>query len=102
VLGDRRHGRVGLFVGPERVLRELPVHQHGVIGRVAFYPEKVEVYEVSDAAVNPHHAEEARDGRPVNVDEVVRHTDAGGGVAQRERWEATVETPAVTDDGGLR
>jgi len=73
-----------------------------IAGRVAFYPDKVEVYEVSEAAVNPHHAEEARDGRPVNVDEVVRHTDAGGGVAQRERWEATVETPAVTDDGGLR
>ena len=27
--------------------------------RLSFYPEKVEVYEVSDAAVNPHHAEPA-------------------------------------------
>jgi len=70
--------------------------------RLAFYPDKVEVYEVSDAAVNPHDADEVREERPANVDEVVQHTDAGGGVAQRERWEATVETPAITDDGGLR
>ena len=73
-----------------------------IAGRLAFYPDKVEVYEVSDEAVNPHHDEEVREARPVNVDQVVQHTDAGGGLAQRERWEATVETPANTDDGGLR
>jgi len=73
-----------------------------IAGRLAFYPDKVDVYEVSDEAVNPRHVEEVHDGRPVSVDEVVQHTDSGDGVAQRERWEATVETPATTDDGGLR
>ncbi|MFL5295027.1 MAG: DUF427 domain-containing protein [Phenylobacterium sp.] len=71
-------------------------------GRLAFYPDKVEVYEVDDAAVNPDHVDEVVEGRPVSVDDVVQHTDAGDGRAQREHWSPTVETPATTDDGGLR
>jgi uncharacterized protein (DUF427 family) len=66
-------------------------------GRLAFYPDKVEIYEVDDAVVNPHHQAdvEARGG----VDQVVQHTDAGDGAAQREHWQPNVERP---DDGGLR
>lgn len=79
-------------------------------GRLAFYPNRAEIYEVDDAAVNPRHAAqthaesrpEAHDGRPVTVDEVVQHTDSGSGAAQREPWPANVETPSTTDDGGLR
>lgn len=71
-------------------------------GRLAFYPDKVEVYEVADEAVNPHHVEEVHDGHPVTVDEAVQHTDAGAGAAQGTPWAPTVEQPSTTDDGGLR
>lgn len=71
-------------------------------GRLAFYPDKVEVYQVDDAAVNPHHvAEDAHDGRPSSVDEIVQHTDSGSGAPQREHWAPNVAAP-TTDDGGLR
>ncbi|HEX4713162.1 DUF427 domain-containing protein [Phenylobacterium sp.] len=70
--------------------------------RLSFYPDKVEIYEVADAAVNPRHVEELHDSHRVSVDEVVQHTDAGDGAAQRERW--TPDTRATNDDGddGLR
>jgi hypothetical protein len=75
-------------------------------GRLAFYPNKVEIYEVDDAAVNPHPAERRTEPpvehRAVNVDQVVQHTDSGSGAPQREPWPANVSTPATTDDGGLR
>jgi uncharacterized protein (DUF427 family) len=74
----------------------------GIADMVSFYPDKVEVYEVDDAAVNPHHDEDARTHRAESVDEVVQHTDAGAGASQRAPWPPTVETPATTDDGGLR
>ena len=51
-------------------------------GRLAFYPDKVEIYEVDDAAVNPQ-----------QVDAVVQHTDSGAGAAQREPWPATADRP---------
>ena len=69
--------------------------------RVAFYTDKVEVYAVDDAAVNPHHHDEAPQDRPA-VDEVVQHTDTDAGYAQREPWPANVEPPRTSDDGGLR
>ena len=54
--------------------------------RLAFYQDKVEVYEVSDASVNPRaHTED--------IDEVVRHTDAGDGHSQAAPWPANVEQP---------
>jgi uncharacterized protein (DUF427 family) len=74
-----------------------------IAGRLSFYPDKVEVYEVSDAAVNPRHEEEtvAEEDRAVTVDEVVQHTDAGAGASQRPPWPSNVEQPA-RDDSGLR
>jgi uncharacterized protein (DUF427 family) len=74
-------------------------------GRLAFYPDKIEVYAVDDAAVNPHPAERVAppaEGREISVDEAVQHTDSGSGAPQREPWPANVSTPATTDDGGLR
>lgn len=59
-----------------------------IAGRLAFYTNKVEIYAVDDAAVNPHHAEPA-----ASVDEVVQHTDSGSGRPQREPWPPNVETP---------
>jgi uncharacterized protein (DUF427 family) len=50
-------------------------------GRLAFYPTQVEIYEVDEARVNPS-------ARKVEVDEVVRHTDAGDGHAQAGEWPA--------------
>ncbi|MCW5759563.1 MAG: DUF427 domain-containing protein, partial [Phenylobacterium sp.] len=50
-------------------------------GYLAFYPDKVEVYAVDDAAVNPRHVAASE-----NVDEIVQHTDAGDGHAQRGQW----------------
>lgn len=68
--------------------------------RIAFYPE-VEVYAVDDAAVNPNHKSEDRSFMSrSDVDEVVQHTDAGGGTTQREHWDSNVEGPGP--EGGLR
>ena len=67
--------------------------------RLAFYTDKIEVYELDDAAVNPHPNEAAP---AANVDAVVQHTDSGSGASQREHWPANVSTPRTSDDGGLR
>ena len=68
-------------------------------GRLAFYADRIDLYEVEDAAVNPHHLSDVeRDG---GVDAVIQHTDAGDGTTQRPHWAPNVETPA-TDDGALR
>ncbi|MBW8814989.1 MAG: DUF427 domain-containing protein [Caulobacterales bacterium] len=66
-----------------------------IAGRLAFYPDKVEIYEVDDAAVNPRHQDEP------SVDEVVQHTDSGAGRAQREPWPPNVAQPGG-DEGGVR
>lgn len=63
-------------------------------GRLAFYPDKVELYEVDDAVVNPRHKTES-----ARVDEIVQHTDTGDGHAQKEHWAPNVETPRP--EGGL-
>jgi uncharacterized protein (DUF427 family) len=64
--------------------------------RLAFYTDKVEVYPVDDAAVNPRHdAQVERDG---GVDAIVQHTDAGDGAAQGEHWRPNVDRPK---DGGV-
>jgi uncharacterized protein (DUF427 family) len=58
-----------------------------IAGRLAFYTNNVEVYEVDDAAVNPHpHGRE-------DIDAIVQHTDSGSGASQREHWQANVDTP---------
>jgi uncharacterized protein (DUF427 family) len=79
-----------------------------IAGRIAFYPEHVEVYAVDDAAVNPHHhtdraAGDGHDDRMdrSEVDQIVQHTDSGGGASQKDHWEPTVETPGE-EHGGLR
>jgi uncharacterized protein (DUF427 family) len=58
-----------------------------IVGRLAFYPDKVEVYEVDDAVVNPRHADRAA------IDEAILHTDAGDGRSQREPWAPNVSIP---------
>lgn len=63
-----------------------------IAGRLAFYPNEVEIYAVDDAAVNPRHVEERADD---NVDEAVLHTDTGAGHAQREPWPPNVTGPGV-------
>lgn len=77
-------------------------------GRVAFYPGAVEIYDVDDAVVNPHHLH--REPPPAEVDttlsrrdidEIVQHTDSGDGVAQREHWRPNVETPGPEDRRGF-
>ena len=68
-------------------------------GRLAFYPNKIEVYAVDDAAVNPHPKDHER---AADVDAVVQHTDSGSGASQRDRWPANVSVPGTLDDGGLR
>ena len=67
-------------------------------GRLAFYPDKVELYEVDDAAVNPRHHEHHTES--AEVDQIVQHTDAGAGRPQREPWPPNVETPG--QEGGVR
>jgi uncharacterized protein (DUF427 family) len=55
-------------------------------GRLAFYPDKVEVYEVADEAVDPH-------ARSTDVDAVVQHTDSGSGASQKEHWPSNLDDP---------
>ena len=74
--------------------------------RMAFYTDRVEVYEVDDEAVNPQHRPDASgppDGvaNQISVDDVVQHTDAGGGQSQREHWPITAPNPP-SGEGGLR
>ena len=84
--------------------------------RIAFYPDRVEVYAVDDARVNPRHAERERERAQARaealardetmardemtareeIDEIIQHTDAGDGTSQREPWR-----PGAPD-GGLR
>jgi uncharacterized protein (DUF427 family) len=56
-------------------------------GRLAFYPDKVEVYEVSDDLVDPH-------AQHTDVDAVVQHTDSGSGASQKEHWPTNLDDPA--------
>jgi uncharacterized protein (DUF427 family) len=65
-----------------------------ITGRIAFYTDRVEVYEVDDEAVNKHPHRE-------DVDEVVQHTDAGDGKSQGEHWRPNVGT-ADQPEGGVR
>lgn len=68
-------------------------HMSVIAGRLAFYPNLFEIYEVEDVAVNPHHVD-------ADVNEVVQHTDSGGGVAQKAHWAPNVVTPG--EEGGVR
>jgi uncharacterized protein (DUF427 family) len=63
-------------------------------GRLAFYPDKVEVYAVDEAEVDPGASR-------ADIDQVVLHTDAGDGTSQREHWPTNLDDPARRD-GGLR
>jgi len=73
--------------------------------RLAFYTDKIEVYAVDDAVVNPH-GKDADEDYTITVDDVVQHTDSGSGASQKAAWppnvEPKIEPPATADDGGLR
>lgn len=58
-------------------------------GRLAFYPDRFEIYAVDDDAVDPAHVHTERRA----IDEAVQHTDSGSGASQKDHW------PANTDDG---
>src|SRR5689334_24531461 len=70
-----------------------------ITGRLSFYPDQIEVYEVDEAEVNPEAARDrtagtAAEARVIptdaaasaDVDEVIQHTDAGDGTSQRPHW----------------
>lgn len=52
-------------------------------GRLAFYPDKVEVYEVEGEARTP----------VAEVREAILHTDDGAGQSQKDHWPPTVGQP---------
>jgi uncharacterized protein (DUF427 family) len=52
-----------------------------IAGKLAFYTDKIEVYEFGPA------------DRPDEVREAIEHTDDGEGVSQREHWPASTEDP---------
>jgi uncharacterized protein (DUF427 family) len=68
-------------------------------GRLAFYADRVDVYEIEESAVNArrHPGPKTRD----EIDAAVQHTDAGAGSPQLELWAPTVDQP-IGDDGGAR
>jgi uncharacterized protein (DUF427 family) len=79
-----------------------------IAGMLSFYPDRVNVYEVEDAAVNPHHSEGSTPAAGQtgpsgggDVDAVVQHTDSGAGAPQRDHWPTNVSGPDG-DDAGLR
>lgn len=63
-----------------------------IAGRLAFYPNIVEIYAVDDAEVNPRHARS-------EIDEVILHTDSGSGASQREHAKPTVGLPGGPLEG---
>lgn len=72
---------------------EQPFEEMAAIAHhVAFYTDRVEVYEVDDAAVNRHRRHEP-------VDEVIQHTDAGDGRSQRGHWPPNAGAPDQPDGG---
>lgn len=56
-----------------------------ITGRLAFYPDKVSIYEVDEAADGSRER--------TDVDEIVQHTDAGDGTSQKRHWTPNVEQP---------
>ena len=62
-----------------------------IAGRIAFYADRVEVYDVDDARVNPHHRDELTERDEIG--DIVQHTDAGDGASQRPHWPTNVEGP---------
>lgn len=64
-------------------------------GRLAFYPDKIEVYPVEDAVVNPK-------GAHTDVDEVVLHTDSGDGNSQKDHWPPNTDDEVRPGEGGVR
>jgi uncharacterized protein (DUF427 family) len=52
-------------------------------GRVAFYPNKVEVYAVGES------------DHPAEVRDAVLHTDDGAGASQKEHWLETAKNPTA-------
>ena len=85
---------------------ELPYPaMEAIAERLAFYPDKIEVYAVDDAAADPQ-PPEAPHGRresvgedfAITVDNVVQHTDSGSGASQKEHWPANVSQPGSPDE----
>ena len=80
-----------------------------IASRVAFYPDRVEVYPVDDARVNPRRGEREPEPAqergetmgPGEIDEIVQHTDSGGGASQRGHWPSNVIEPDDRE-GGVR
>jgi uncharacterized protein (DUF427 family) len=55
---------------------------------IAFDPAKIDVYSVDEAVVHGRRDEDRRE-----VDEIVQHTDSGGGASQRDHWPPNVPAP---------
>lgn len=51
-------------------------------GHLAFYTNKIEVYEVDEVQVSPN-------VRRTDIDDVVQHTDSGSGQSQGDHWPAS-------------
>jgi uncharacterized protein (DUF427 family) len=79
---------------------EAPFEAMGPItGRIAFYTDRVEVYEVTDPRIaSRHHGADIAER--ATIDTAIQHTDAGAGASQREHWPPTVELPDVGEGGG--
>jgi uncharacterized protein (DUF427 family) len=58
-----------------------------IAGRLAFYPDKVEITEAEPA----HSAEDVSE----DIREAVLHTDSGSGASQRDHWPTNVSRPST-------
>ncbi|MBP7815507.1 MAG: DUF427 domain-containing protein [Chromatiaceae bacterium] len=58
-------------------------------GRLAFYPDRFEIYAVDDDTVDPTHVHTERHA----IDEAVQHTDSGSGASQKQHWPANTNEP---------
>jgi uncharacterized protein (DUF427 family) len=71
--GDIRENAVWTYESPYPAMSVID-------GRLAFYPNQVQLQEVAEAAGTP-------------VDEIVQHTDSGSGRSQKDHWPPNVESP---------
>jgi uncharacterized protein (DUF427 family) len=69
-----------------------------IAGRLSFYPDRIEVYEVDEAQLDAHQRGApaipgAQEDFAITVDDVVQHTDSGSGASQQAHWPANVSEP---------
>jgi uncharacterized protein (DUF427 family) len=71
-----------------------------IAGMIAFYADRVDIYEVTDPRIQSRHSHSVVALRERDeIGDAIRHTDAGDGTSQREHWPPNVEVPGPREGG---